>query len=39
MTPAEIIKLVGTEFSGVSGEDLSKWLDLSAPLVSNAKFG
>lgn len=39
MTPAEIIKLVGTEFSGMSDEDLAKWLDLSAPLVSKAKFG
>ena len=39
MTPAEIIKLVGPEFSVVSDADLQKWLELSAPLVSKAKFG
>lgn len=39
MTPAEIIKLVGTEFTGVSDDDLAKWLDLSAPLVSKERFG
>lgn len=39
MTPVEIIKMVGTEFSGVSDDDLAKWLDLSAPLVSKEKFG
>lgn len=39
MTPAEIIKLVGTEFSGVSDDDLAKWMELSAPLVSKERFG
>lgn len=39
MTPTEIIKTVGPEFSTVRSDDLDKWVELTRPLVSKAKFG
>ena len=39
MTALEIIRLVGTEFSDVSDEDVLLWISLARPFVSKEKFG
>lgn len=35
----KIVKMVGTEFKTMSDEDISFWIGLQAPVISQKKFG
>lgn len=39
MTAIEIFRLVATEFSDIKDEDVQKWIELTAPLISKNRFG
>lgn len=35
----KIVKMVGTEFKAMPDEDISFWIGLQAPVISQKKFG
>lgn len=39
MEPLEIFRLVATEFSEISDEEVEKWIELSKPFISKSRFG
>ena len=39
MTTLEIFRLIATEFSAISDTDVNKWIELTAPLISESRFG
>lgn len=39
MTALEIFRMVATEFTSVQNENVEKWLELTAPVISKKRFG
>jgi hypothetical protein len=39
MTPIEILRLLAPEFSSISDEVITQWIELFTPLVSAKRFG
>ena len=39
MTALEVFRMVGSEFSAMEDEEISKWIELATPLVSKKVFG
>lgn len=39
MSALEIFRMVATEFGDVKDEEVQKWLQLSAPMISRKRFG
>lgn len=39
MTPLQIFRLLASEFSSLSDEDVLSWISLTMPLISEKKFG
>jgi hypothetical protein len=38
-TPLEIFRILATEFSSISDDTVSTWIELTVPLVSQKRFG